>query len=652
LEVSQSIQNPSATVPLIANRHAIGRVFIDVENDSPVQGVTAHLHAARNGEELSGSPILPFNSGRAIDASQTPDRRNFNDSLNFHLPTHWTQAGETTFWVEVNPERSVIEENYNDNRSQNFVMNFQEIPPLEVVLIPIVYQKNGSGPEFRPEMNAENNFGLGMLQKIYPVSNLNHTRHPEYAFRGDLSTSDGWHTLLKEIVNLRAREQNDEAGNPASMPKYYGVLHAEAEHYLGLAYRPGTSGIGLVDVEIAAAHEIGHNLGLRHVSCGGATGLDTGYPYPEGSIGHVGIDITQNILVLDTEHHDMMSYCAPRWISDYNYRKIFDMMATTRIQSLGISQEAGEGWLISGRINPDLTGQLETAEPITSSAVVQGTGSGAYQLEMIDQDFNVQFRYNFDPMEIAQESREETPADFSFIVPRIDNLKHIQIRRGGEIVDEMAAATVAPVLTLGPDALVVDENIDEVNLIWGTGVRARSAITSEVTVNVRYSPDDGESWHILATGLSDNKVDLSRSELPASANGLIELVAVDRNQTTTKRIPIGEVSDKSPSVGIIRNDDNEYHVGEPIVLEGTVMDMEDSTIPDSRLVWSVDGRPSERGTTFLLIEELTPGEHIIEFAATDSADNVTRDAIKIMITSDDTTPDPDELKIFLPFISR
>ena len=75
-----------------------------------------------------------------------------------------------------------------------------------------------------------------------------------------------------------------------------------------------------------AGHEIGHNLGRSHAPCGGAGGPDPNYPYGGASIGQYGTDIQGNNVAFysPTSHVDMMSYCAPEWISDYTYEALYN----------------------------------------------------------------------------------------------------------------------------------------------------------------------------------------------------------------------------------------------------------------------------------------------------------------------------------------
>ena len=70
-------------------------------------------------------------------------------------------------------------------------------------------------------------------------------------------------------------------------------------------------------------HEIGHVWGLPHAPCAGEDNPDPNFPYAGGTIGVDGWDNRTGAFV-PADHQDMMTYCYPRWISDYNYTKLVD----------------------------------------------------------------------------------------------------------------------------------------------------------------------------------------------------------------------------------------------------------------------------------------------------------------------------------------
>lgn len=646
IEVSQAIQTANNRVPLVAGRPAVARVFVGVQNASAnVAGVTARLHAMRNGSELPDSPLDPFNPGGVIAAPLAPNRSQFNDSLNFHLPVSWLVDGPLTLWAEVNPGRTVTEGNYNDNRSGQLNLTVRAVPPLQVVLIPIAYQRNGSGPVFRPELNSANGFGLGVLSALFPLARIEYTIHSEYLFRGDLNTAQGWQQLLKEMGDLRLRERPHEPMlfNAGLMPKYYGVVPSEGRLYGGLAYAPGSTGLGLVDIPTVAAHEIGHNLGAMHTACGGPNdnNIDPAYPYSGGVIGNPGINPYTRALIADT-HKDVMSYCEPVWISDYHYVRFMETLISRGAQAAAVG-EAQAGWLITGRIAADgASATLDHAEPITSTAVVTPPGSGRFRIELRDQANEVQFSYAFEPARMDVHDTTLPPLDFGFVAPRIADLGSVQLWNESTLLATLAAAAGPPALS-APLASFAEGDPDQVTLTW----EALNTDGSTPLSTIRYSADGGQTWQILATGLADTTYLLDKSRLPASTNGLVEIIASNTTQARTTQIAIGEVQNKPPQVGIVGPAERTVSPGEPLLLTGLAIDLEDGALPAVQLTWSHPQLGTlGQGDTLIWTPEATTGEHTIILTATDSAGAQSQASVTIVVTT------PPTFTLLLPVVQR
>jgi len=62
-------------------------------------------------------------------------------------------------------------------------------------------------------------------------------------------------------------------------------------------------------------------MSLYHAACGNAPTPDPNYPYGKGSIGVWGYDIAEGRLLDPDLYTDVMSYCHPRWISDYQFSR-------------------------------------------------------------------------------------------------------------------------------------------------------------------------------------------------------------------------------------------------------------------------------------------------------------------------------------------
>jgi hypothetical protein len=205
---------------------------------------------------------------------------------------------------------------------------------LHVVIVPVTL--SGRTPD---TSDAQIDKARAALRAYYPVADVEVSVHAPIAYASPVQASGtGWSELLSQIG--RQRQQDAVAANvyyfgwiaPAASFKDY----CRSGCVLGLA--PMTTvvsrsnqiglGVGFVDdnTYTTIVHEIGHAHGLPHAPCvprgGTIDGADTKFPYAGAKIGVWGWDQRSSKLMSPAIYADVMSYCDPVWISDYNYQKI------------------------------------------------------------------------------------------------------------------------------------------------------------------------------------------------------------------------------------------------------------------------------------------------------------------------------------------
>lgn len=178
---------------------------------------------------------------------------------------------------------------------------------LQVTGVPVVNSgRTGVAPNIEP-----------IMQRMWPMKGVVAMARAPYTFTGTITGGDGntWGRLLQEIAQVRRSDGSNR--------NYYG--------YVRVNYGSGIAGIGYIGQEAATgrddsldtvAHELGHNMGRNHAPCGGAAGADPNYPYAGARTGSWGFDSQTGRLVNPAQVFDLMSYCQPEWVSDYNYRAV------------------------------------------------------------------------------------------------------------------------------------------------------------------------------------------------------------------------------------------------------------------------------------------------------------------------------------------
>lgn len=230
---------------------------------------------------------------------------------------------------------------------------------VRVYIIPVRYDTDGSGR--LPDTSEQHLDELrSWMMRLYPVrSVVIEVGEPHPTTLPFDSTSEPMSDLLSEVIGIR-----EQRGIPFDTYAYAMVNPAPSrEEYCssgctaGIAYRVGNpnadhlrAGVGLGYGDASAAetlaHEVGHNHDRGHAPCGGVSNDDEAYPYPGGGIGVWGWDIELETQYDPAEYADVMGYCQPRWISDYQFDELFTRTAAIEGLASWEGPPAGGEWTL------------------------------------------------------------------------------------------------------------------------------------------------------------------------------------------------------------------------------------------------------------------------------------------------------------------
>ncbi len=163
VEVTQTIQTMTNSVDLVAGRPTVLRVFGKTNTTLPIWNVDITVEAKRNGQPLSGSPI--------VLGSQTiqpvPTRTDISSTANLRLPGSWL-SGRTQLTITINPSEAIAEVDASNNTLVHNA-NYIDVPALDVKIIPIEYLDM-----YYTLFPAVENFDFidNMLMKMYPVNDV------------------------------------------------------------------------------------------------------------------------------------------------------------------------------------------------------------------------------------------------------------------------------------------------------------------------------------------------------------------------------------------------------------------------------------------------------------------------------------------------
>lgn len=382
-------------IPVVASRDATLRIFYSAQGTA---SVTARLTI--DGQEFFEPATVGGNSQNGDLAS----------TINFSVPASALQPG-ASYRVDV---LQPVEETSGTNTAATYPTTAEQLTSLsvekggdlDIVLVPV--EMGGRMPD---TSNAQVQRYVDGFRAMYPVEQVN------ISVRSSISTGttvtpggNGWSAVLNDIADLRQQD------NVPSSTYYYGVfapassfsaycsggcvaglgfVGGPSDSYTRASIGLGFTGDGSVETML---HEIGHNHGRPHAPCGGASGPDPGFPYSGGGIGSWGLDIYSETLYSPSQFTDMMGYCNPTWISDYNFRQLFQRVQAVTGSNLWqfptavldrVYQRAvvnGDGtltWLPALQMHLPPQGESATVEVATTGGVETTTAS-FYRYDHLD----------------------------------------------------------------------------------------------------------------------------------------------------------------------------------------------------------------------------------------------------------------------------
>ena len=401
----QAVQSREHPVPLVAGEKALLRVFPTAKQTTAegIPDVQAHFY--HDGREVY---VMHVQGTAAVPIPTDVDEGSLDESVNAEVPGYVVQPG-LEMVIEIDPGGmldSALLATRRIPETGRLGVTVSAMPLFDLTLVPFVrtqtYDSSMVELVKAIEADPENHGTLRRTRTLLPISDIKVTAHEAV-----LSSSNDAYTLLHETGIIRALEGGTGYFMGILPPRFPGGL-------AGVAHRPGK-----VSVSTAAgstiAHELGHNLNLRHVQCETRkpASVDPWYPYSDGSIGAWGYDF-ENGAVVPASHKDMMSYCGPKWISDYHFTNALSYRAKSPRNAAPTSTAPTKSILLWGGIGTDGAPYLEPAFVVDAPALLPGRG-GEYRVAGHAKDGEGDlFSLSFDMPELAG---GDGGSSFAFVLP-------------------------------------------------------------------------------------------------------------------------------------------------------------------------------------------------------------------------------------------
>ena len=400
--LTQAVQSRDFPVPLLADKEALLRVF--------------PMAARANSERLPPVRATFYIDGAQVHVADIADKPgpipttfvegDLGLSSNATVPAEVLRPGLEAV-IEIDPDGTLdpaLGVGARIPEAGRLAIDVRAMPVLNLTLVPLIWE---SSPEREvvgliSEMAADplGHELLADTRTLLPVTGIAVEEHAPVT----TSTNDT-SRLLAEIRAIWLLENG--TGH------YMGIM-ARFEEWGGRAYRPGRVSVSVPNGS-TIAHELGHNMSLRHAPCGGPESLDPSYPYRAGQIGAWGFDASRGRL-LSPSVSDLMSYCDANWISDYHLTNATGFrLRDEAVDSAGAAAAPAptRSLLLWGGADPGGTPYLETAFVVDAAPALPESG-GDYRLTGQATDGRELFALDFAMPEVAD---GDGGASFVFALP-------------------------------------------------------------------------------------------------------------------------------------------------------------------------------------------------------------------------------------------
>jgi len=673
IEVTQSIQTLSNTIPLVADKTTVVRAFAEVPAGESARRVAPRLVGERGGSALPGSPLVADNTGGTvlIEESVIARRGDLSSSINFILPASWTSGSVTLRLDGGGTGLECLDQAAPVMNDCSATIDFISVSSPEIRYVGIPY-RDSSGTLIEPSSSQLDEQAFRMLS-LFPVPSINASKSRL------LVATNGPPSL--GAVNLRlsiARILDGCFSFLGCDRLYYGVLLGNANGGLANGI-PGTVSSGYnqgvdnrTDVGFfrnVGGHEVGHSLGLHHAVDNtlplNSNGRKVGYcsevadaaapGHPDfgplsGANGNLpsapligplgdpqtevwGIDTrffrndVNNLAVVDPNQTGaLMGYCwvgSPQdaWTSAFEWQTLLSGLGSS---STSGTARSGQFLIVSGVVDsPTNNPTLTLGRTFRVDGEFPESSTGTYRAQLFDdtgtQLADVPFDGALSTGRPADPDADEGPQFLTFAVPVAlpsAAIQRIEIHDTSGMVGMREASSNPPVASILQPTSGATLDSDSVMIRW-TGSDTDG---DELRYAVRYSSDNGSTWATLALDITDTEITVTRSALAASPQGLLEVIVTDGILSSSDRVELLTVSNNPPDLTLIKPEDGErfYSGLQNIFLEALALDPDAEAV---ELFWSsdVDGDIAVGNQISVRADELTEGTHVITVEAMDAS---------------------------------
>ncbi|MFZ5471713.1 MAG: M66 family metalloprotease [Myxococcota bacterium] len=404
----------SSTPRLVEGKPALLRIHA-LGDRANIAGVAVRAEGFRNGVSLGTVSLTGPASPPTAEVPGT-----LAQQYRGTVPDTWV-APNLEVRVEVDPGDTLAETDETNNTLtvQPTVGAGNEV---FITLVPVVH----AGQPARLNLNVDE-----AMRQLWPVKRAPTQTRAPYTFGGTLGATSAtvWAQLLGELAQVRQAD--------GSRRYYYGLVRVGYSNGIaGIGYLGQPAAVGRDDSIETAVHEVGHNMNRAHAPCGNPDQPDPSFPYASARLGSFGYDFVSGALIAPTAAYDVMSYCSPEWVSDFNYRAVQTFLEQNPPSSVGAPPQA-DVLMFSGRVSATRV-ELGPVQRVLGTPSVPR--DGPYTLRVTSMGRVVEAPFDVTPVEDL--GVEE--AHFTVLMPDVGTLESVEVLSGSRVLARRAAAAVVP----------------------------------------------------------------------------------------------------------------------------------------------------------------------------------------------------------------
>lgn len=656
IEVTQGLQNLKNSIPLIAEKETVVRVYFTSTSVSPVK-LEGRLIGRRNGEAIQ-EQLEPITPSVDVYPDKNIDdiRGDFSTTLNFLLPPAWTKGDVEVEFVSENSFVSLLPDGKNLAK-----VSFVDMPVLEMDVFRVIY----SG-EYGGMLDNYDIYDLIFATQNYlPVGKIKYNIRDEHFWLHDTNLT-ALERLERVNSELRWKRLLDGCELTTSCKRYYlGVLAYDnaglaSGHYISSGYWSWDDGMKQADKSRSVfAHELAHNLERLHTpteinllseSCEKPEDNRDYPPYlglSENTLGEdavYGLAIKQGderYTVIPPTYADLMSYCVHNWTSQWTYEKLFNEIRRRYKYSQHQTALVSEGlsyFIVGGAVSDEMNVNISSIFSLTVNDLDNNTfgGTGDYILQSEDGQGNV-IATTYFSLENGIGSEYSHQSFFLTPLPFSPEAKSISILYDGRVIERRDATENVPIINLIFPSRDENWSGDKGTISW----EASDNDGDELQYVVQLSYDGGQTWRTEAVNLTETYLELPLEFIPGTNQALVRVLASDgfhtaqavSNSTFT-------IAGHNPYVYITTpTDGREYMQSQHILLYGEGYDVEDGQLSDSAFSWRSNkaGILGQGKNLTIPAGELQAGEHFITLVVTDSDGTPSESTITIFVKNPDNS---------------